>query len=234
MTKEIDFYTTNTVNGWKIELFMDELAIPYKMHNIDIGKGDQFTPEYLKINPNNKIPAIVDPNVEGEPIVVWESGAILIYLAQKTGKYLPDPKTDPRGNAEVHQWLMWQMAGFGPMLGQFHHFNWYAPEKVPYGIERYTKEANRLFKVLDTQHALHPYICSTGLSIADFAAFGWARFFTWRWSEVVHIGENVRRWVELLSARPAFEKTIPKYQATITRTFNAQQTKVLFGVEKKD
>jgi GST-like protein len=238
-TKEIDLYYTSTPNGWKVEIALEEYGIPYKIHKIDIANGDQFKPEFLKISPNNKIPAIVDPNetnADGEPLSIFESGAILIYLAQKTGKLLPDAKQDPAGNAEVHQWLMWQMAGFGPMLGQFNHFNNYAPEKIPYAIERYTKEAQRLFNVLDAQLAKHTYVAKSGFSIADIAIFGWAALFIWR-QNALEIPSNVKRWYNELSQRPAIAKLVPIYQQRIAEVANRiltdEQKKLLFGITPK-
>lgn len=168
----IDLYFAPTPNGYKITMALEELGLPYTVHKVDISKNEQFTPKYLAINPNNKIPAIVDPEGPGgKPITVFESGAILLYLARKTGKLMPQ---DERGRVEVEQWLMWQMAGFGPMLGQAHHFRIYAPEKVQYGIERYTNEAKRLYGVLNTQLAGRDYICGD-FSIVDCACYPWAR-----------------------------------------------------------
>jgi len=235
-TKEVELYYTSTPNGWKVEIALEELAIPYKIIPVDISKGDQFQPSFLKVNPNSKIPAIVDPNVEGEPLAVFESGAILIYLAQRTGKLLPDAKQDPAGNADVLQWLMWQMAGFGPMLGQYNHFANYAPEKIPYAIERYTKETQRLFKVLDTQLAGHQFVSKSGFSIADIAIFGWAASFLWR-ATSIEVPSNVKRWIDDLLKRPVFHKLAAIYQERLAahskRVMSDEEKKILFGIEKK-
>ena len=148
-TKPIDVYYAATPNGHKVTIMLEELGVPYELHFIRIGRGDQFKPEFLAISPNNKIPAIVDPEgPDGQPISIFESGAILKYLGLKFGKLYP---TEPRAQVKVDEWLFWQMGGFGPMLGQFNHFNNYAPEKLPYAIKRYTDEAHRLYRVLNTQ-----------------------------------------------------------------------------------
>eukprot|EP00026_Physarum_polycephalum_P012997 Phypoly_transcript_13354.p1 GENE.Phypoly_transcript_13354~~Phypoly_transcript_13354.p1 ORF type:complete len:234 (+),score=54.28 Phypoly_transcript_13354:162-863(+) len=230
-TKEIELYYAPTPNGWKVEIALEELGIPYKIHSVDIGKGDQFKPEFLAISPNNRIPAIVDPNADNLPI--FESGAILIYLAQKTGKLLPDSKTDPAGNADVLQWLMWQMGGLGPMLGQFNHFNAYAPEKIPYAIERYTKEAHRLLKVLDTQLAKHQFVAKSGYSIADIAIWGWVAYLVWK--KPIDVPANVLRWYDDVAKRPAVAKLIPTYQERVQnrKPMTDEEKKVLFGIEKK-
>jgi len=153
----IDLYYWPTPNGMKIRLFLEEAGVAFKPHLVNIGKGEQFAPEFLKISPNNRIPAIVDsePLGGGAPLSIFESGAILLYLAEKTGRFLPK---DVRGRSEVTQWLMWQMGGFGPMLGQNHHFNQYAPEKVPYAIDRYEKETARLYGVLDQRLSRHEFV----------------------------------------------------------------------------
>ncbi len=195
----IDLYYWTTPNGHKITIFLEEADLPYTIHPIDIGKGDQFDPEFLKISPNNRIPAIVDDEpVTGDPISVFESGAILQYLADKTGQFLP---SDLHPRVEVLQWLNWQMGGLGPMLGQNHHFSKYAPEKIPYAIERYVKETARLYGVLNKQLAGRDYIAGD-YSIADMACYPWI---------VPHEGQgqnlndfpNVKRWFEVMGARPA-------------------------------
>ena len=159
----IDFYYWTTPNGHKITIFLEETGIPYALKPVNIGKGEQFSPAFLRISPNNRIPAIVDhqPADGGAPIGIFESGAILQYLAEKTGKLMP---TDLRGRTEVMEWLFWQMGGLGPMLGQNHHFNLYAPEKIPYAIERYMKETERLYSVLDHRLATRAYITAAVLS----------------------------------------------------------------------
>ncbi len=181
---------------------LEECALPYNVIPVNIGKDDQFKPEFLAISPNNKMPAIVDPDGPGgQPISVFESGAILQYLGRKTGQFYP---VDERKRVEVDQWLFWQMAGFGPMLGQAHHFRIYAPEKVPYGIERYTKEATRLYGVLDRRLAEHEYVAGD-YSIADMAIVGWAKLWE-RQGQVIADFPHVKRWLETVMARPAVQR----------------------------
>ena len=195
----IDLYTWSTPNGRKASIVLEELGLPYKAHPIDITKGEQFAPDFLKISPNNKIPAMVDPDGPGgAPISLFESGAMLIYLAEKTGQLLP---ADPRRRYEALQWLMWQMGGFGPMLGQAHHFRRFAPEQVPYAIERYTKETRRLYGVLDGRLAEADYLAGD-YSIADIAAFPWAARHGWQGVALEEFA-NVKRWYDAIAARPA-------------------------------
>ncbi len=199
----IEFYTWNTPNGRKISVALEEMGLAYNTHPVNIGKNEQFEPGFLKISPNNRIPAIVDPEgLDGKPISVFESGAILIYLAEKTGKFLP---ADSRQRIAALEWLMWQMGGFGPMLGQAHHFLMVANEQDQrYGLERYLKETRRLYGVLDRRLAEHEYVADM-LSIADFAIVGWA----WRHERhKVDLAEfpNVKRWYEALMARPATKR----------------------------
>lgn len=173
----IDLYTWGTPNGKKISIMLEACRLHYSVHPIDILANAQFDPNFLAISPNNKIPAIVDPDgPNGESISLFESGAILIYLADKTGEFLPMEGPE---RYEVLQWLMWQMGGFGPFLGQAHHFNKFAPEKVPYAIKRYTDEANRLWKVLDSQLTGKRFVCND-LTIADFAIYPWAARYEWQ------------------------------------------------------
>ena len=198
----IELHTWKTSNGRKASIMVEELGIPYKVFPIDIGKGDQFKPEFLKISPNNRIPAIVDPDgPDGKPISIFESGAILIYLAEKTGS--PLFPTEPRARLTVLQWLMWQMGGVGPMFGQVHHFNKAAKEEVPYAKKRYTDEARRLYGVLNGRLGEAEYI-GGDYSIADIATYPWV----WRheWQEI-DLNEflNVKRWFDALSARPAVQ-----------------------------
>ena len=200
----IDVYSWPTPNGHKVHIMLEEcgyrLGRDWVAHPIDIGAGDQFTPDFLKISPNNKIPAITDPNgPEGKPIHIFESGAILLYLAAKTGKFLPK---STRGKYKVLQWLMFQMGGLGPMLGQNHHFRLYAPEKIEYAINRYTNEAKRLYGVLDTQLKGNPYIAGKTYSIADIAIYPWTR--NWK-NQGIDIEEfpNFKRWYEMVGKRPA-------------------------------
>jgi GST-like protein len=194
----IDLYYWPTPNGWKITIFLEEAGTPYRIVPVNIGKGEQFAPEFLKISPNNRMPAIVDPDGPGgKPIAIFESGAILMYLAEKTGRFLP---RDPRGRYEVLQWLMFQMANVGPMFGQAGHFARYAPEKIPYAIERYTNETRRLCRVLDGRLADRDYLASE-YSIADMATFPWVHAV----EQMVGLQEapNLSRWVATLRARPA-------------------------------
>ena len=167
----IDLYYWPTPNGWKISIMLEECGLPYNVKYVNIGTGEQFKPDFLKISPNNRMPAIVDdePLGGGAPISIFESGAILEYLADKTGKFMP---RDPRGKYEVLQWLYWQMGGLGPMAGQNHHFNMYAPEKLPYAIDRYVKETNRLYGVIERRLQDRPFLAGD-YSIADMAAFPW-------------------------------------------------------------
>ncbi|MGL4290630.1 MAG: glutathione S-transferase N-terminal domain-containing protein [Phreatobacter sp.] len=196
--KPIDLYYWPTPNGWKVSIMLEECGLPYTVHTVNIGKGDQFKPEFLAISPNNRIPAIVDPDGPGgHPISVFESGAILQYLGRKTGKFYP---TDERQRVEVDQWLMWQMGGFGPMLGQTHHFRIYAPEKIEYAINRYTNEANRLYGVLNRRLEGRDYIAGD-YSIADMACIGWAKAWERQGQDIAQF-PNVKAWIERMLARP--------------------------------
>jgi len=207
MKQMIDVYSWPTPNGHKVHIMLEEcgyrLGRDWLAHPVHIGQGEQFTPEFLTISPNNKIPALVDPiGPDGKPISVFESGAILLYLAAKTGKFLP--KSD-RAKFEVLQWLMFQMGGVGPMLGQNHHFRIYAPEKIPYAIDRYTNEAKRLYGVMDKQLALAPYIAGNTYSIADMAIYPWLR--NWKnqgidWADFPRLKE----WFDLIGERPAVKR----------------------------
>ncbi|NCV63457.1 MAG: glutathione S-transferase family protein [Betaproteobacteria bacterium] len=207
MSHVIDVYSWPTPNGHKVHIMLEEcgykLGRDWLVHPVHIGQGEQFTPEFLTISPNNKIPALVDPvGPDGKPISVFESGAILLYLAAKTGKFLP--KSD-RAKFEVLQWLMFQMGGVGPMLGQNHHFRIYAPEKIPYAIDRYTNEAKRLYGVMDKQLALGKYIAGSSYSIADMAIYPWLR--NWKnqgidWADFPRLKE----WFDLIGERPAVKR----------------------------
>ncbi len=198
----IDLHYWATPNGWKISIMLEECALPYKVHFVNIGKGDQFKPEFLKIAPNNRMPAIVDPKGPGgKPISVFESGAILQYLGRKTGKFYPK---DERKRVEVDEWLFWQMAGLGPMAGQAHHFRLYAPEKLPYAIDRYTNEVRRLYGVLDRKLEGRDYICGQ-YSIADMACIGWARPWERQGMDPADF-PNVAAWRERVLSRPAVKR----------------------------
>jgi GST-like protein len=194
----IDLYTFTTPNGRKISIMLEEIGLPYEVHKIDITKNDQFTPEYIAINPNSKIPAIVDRDND---ITIFESGAILIYLAEKTGKFLP---TELKKRFEVIEWLMLQMGSIGPMFGQYNHFNRFAPEKIPYAIDRYQKETLRLYGVLDKQLQKQEYICSD-YSIADMATFPWIAAYEFM-GLTLDNHSNLKRWFENVKKRPAVEK----------------------------
>ena len=198
----IDLYVWPTPNAFKVSIFLEETETPYKVIPVDIGKGEQFTPEFLKISPNNRMPAIVDhePMGGGDPITIFESGAILCYLGEKTGKFFPQ---ETRAKYKVLEWLFWQMAGIGPMFGQVGHFVRYAPEQIPYAIERYTNESLRLVKVLDTRLGEAEYVAGE-YSIADMAIFPWLRLATMR--EQVAFFKHVTRWQKAIEARPAVRR----------------------------
>ncbi|TPG65235.1 GSH-dependent disulfide bond oxidoreductase [Ewingella americana] len=200
----IDLYYAPTPNGHKITLFLEETGLPYRLHRIDISAGDQFKPEFLAISPNNKIPAIVDhqPVDGGAPLSVFESGAILQYLAEKTGKLLSQ---ELRERTLTLEWLFWQMAGFGPMLGQNHHFTHYAPQPVPYAIERYQQETKRLYGVLNTQLGKHAYMAGENYSIADIATYPWVASHERQRIDLANF-PAVRNWFERIKNRPATEK----------------------------
>lgn len=223
----IDLYYWTTPNGHKITIFLEEAELPYTIHPINIGKGDQFAPEFLKISPNNRIPAIVDqaPSDGGEPISVFESGAILQYLAEKTGKFLP---TDLRQRVKVMEWLFWQMGGLGPMLGQNHHFSQYAPEKIPYAINRYVKETERLYGVLDKQLTDRPFIAGE-YSIADMACYPWTVPHE---RQQINLDEfpNVKRWFESIQSRPAVQRAYAKAEeVNQVNTMTDEAKAILFG-----
>jgi GST-like protein len=203
----IDLYTWGTPNGRKVSIMLEEIGLPYSVFPIDISKGDQFTSDFIRINPNSKIPAIVDhEGPGGKPFAVFESGAILIYLGDKTGKFLPK---EPAIYYEALQWLMFQMGGVGPMFGQAHHFRRFAPEKIPYAIERYSKEARRLYGVMDAQLKDREFLAGP-YTIADIATYPWAARHEWQGVDLSDF-PNVRRWFNTISARPAVKKgmTVP-------------------------
>ncbi|HWJ87423.1 MAG TPA: glutathione S-transferase N-terminal domain-containing protein [Pelagibacterium sp.] len=220
----IDLYYFPTPNGHKITIMLEELGVPYTVHPIRIGKGDQFKPEFLAISPNNKIPAIVDPEGPGgAPISVFESGAILKYLAEKFGKFYP---TDPRARVAVDEWLFWQMGGFGPMLGQNHHFALYAPEKIAYAIDRYRNETHRLYGVLNKQLSGKDYIVGD-YSIADMASLSWS--LGWE-GQGIDLAEfpNIAAWQERMKSRPAVERGLAvrlpeEQQVDLSEDKDAQQ-----------
>ena len=228
----IDLYYWPTPNGHKITLFLEETGLPYRIVPVDIGAGDQFQPAFLAISPNNRMPAIVDhaPADGGEPIPVFESAAILQYLAEKTGAFLP---AAPRARKAVLEWLAWQVGGFGPMLGQNHHFSRYAPERIPYAIDRYQRETERLYRVLDGQLARHAYVAGEALSIADFACHPWAHAHAWHHIDLADY-PHVQRWHDALLQRPAFARAYalePQYRRSTQ--FTEEQRRNLFGTPAK-
>ena len=224
----LDLYYWTTPNGHKITMFLEEVSLPYRLIPVNIGKGEQFDPAFLAIAPNNRIPAMVDhaPTGGGAPVSLFESGAILLYLAEKTGKLLP---ADLRGRAEVSQWLFWQMAGLGPMAGQNHHFSGYAPEKIPYAIERYIKETNRLYGVLNKRLADRPFVAGD-YSIADIAAYPWIVPYE-RQGQKLEDFPHLKRWFEAIRDRPATVRAYDKAKAiNIQPTAMTEEAKrILFG-----
>ena len=208
MTQPIELYYWPTPNGWKISIALEEMGLPYNLHLVNIGAGDQFAPDFLKIAPNNRMPAIVDTDgPEGKPISVFESGAILQYLARKTGKFYGATERD---RVAVDQWLMWQMGGVGPMAGQAHHFLKYAPsleppQDLPYAKDRYRNEVARLYGVLDRQLARHRYVAGDFFSIADMAIWGWASLWEGQ-GQTLDDKPNLKRWLEDVGSRPGVQR----------------------------
>lgn len=231
----LQVYSWATPNGHKVHIMLEEcgfkLGRDWEAHAVDIGKGDQFKPEFLNISPNNRIPALVDMNgPEGKPISMFESGAILLYLAAKTGKFLPKNTTE---KFKVLEWLMFQMGGVGPMLGQTHHFRIYAPEKVEYAINRYTKETNRLYGVMDRQLAKNAYIAGKTYSIADIAIFPWLR--NWK-NQGVEMSQypHVEAWFNALAQRPAVQRGVEVLTALRKPVHDDQANEILFGFKPGD
>ncbi len=223
----IDLYYWPTPNGHKITMFLEEAGLAYEIKPIDIGRGAQFDPDFLKIAPNNRMPAIVDyePADGGEPLSVFESGAILQYLAEKTGQFLP---ADLRGRTEVMQWLFWQMGGLGPMLGQNHHFKVYAPEKLPYAIDRYVNETTRLYNVLNRRLADREFVAGA-YSIADMACYPWIVPHE-RQGQNLDDFPHLKRWFEAVRARPATVRAYEAGEPYRTRdTVDEEAKKILFG-----
>ena len=222
----IDVYSMATPNGHKVHIMLEECGLPYRAYNVDIGKGEQFAPDFLAISPNNKIPAIVDPDgPDGKPISLFESGAILVYLASKVNKFLGH--TD-REKFTVLQWLMFQMGGLGPMLGQAHHFRIYAPEQIEYAVNRYTNEAKRLYGVMDRQLAKQRYIAGDEYTIADIACFPWTR--SWKnqgidWNDFPH----AKRWHDEIAARPAVQRGVQVLADLRKPLLDEKSKEMLFG-----
>jgi len=222
----IELYSWPTPNGHKVHIMLEECELPYLVHSVDIGRGEQFDPKFLAISPNNKVPAIVDPEgPDGRPISLFESGAILTYLAARTGRFLP---ADDRGKWVALQWLMFQMGGVGPMLGQAHHFRQYAPEPIEYAIARYTKEANRLYGVMDLRLAQARFFAGATYSIADIAIYPWTRYHERQGVDLAHY-PHLRRWYEEVGARPAVQRGI-QVLASERRTLTDDKAReALFG-----
>lgn len=223
----INLYYWTTPNGHKITIFLEEAALPYRIIPVNIGAGDQFKPEFLRISPNNRIPAIIDPEPAGggAPISIFESGATLQYLAEKTGQFLPD---DVRGRAEVMQWLFWQVAGLGPMAGQNHHFMQYAPERIPYAIERYVNETNRLYGVLNRRLADRTFIAGA-YSIADMACYPWIVPHK-RQKQNLDDFPHLRRWFATMATRGAVKRAYERAGEINKRPVVSEKSKsILFG-----
>jgi GST-like protein len=227
----IELYYWTTPNGHKITLFLEEVGLPYTLVPINIGKGDQFQPEFLKIAPNNRIPAIVDhaPADGGEPISVFESGAILLYLADKHGQLIP---SNIRGRAEVLQWLFWQMGGLGPMAGQNHHFSHYAPEKIPYAINRYVNETGRLYAVLNKRLSDRQFVAGD-YSIADIAIYPWIVPYEQQ-SQNLENFPHLQRWFEAIRTRPATIRAYEKAEAFKDQALNIEASRQLLFNQSAD
>ena len=227
----IDVYYWPTGNGKKITIMLEECGLTYKVIPVNIGKGDQFKPEFVKISPNSKMPAIVDPDAAGGPLAIFESGAILQYLAEKTGRFLP---TDARGKYQVLQWLYWQIGGLGPMAGQAHHFLRYAPMKIEYAMERFRKEVARLYQVMEDR--LSDHSCLAGeYSIADMAAWPWVLRHDWQEQDLNDF-PNVRRWFESVGTRPAVIKgaAVGMEWVNFDQQMSDEDKKRLFGFRDQD
>lgn len=225
----IEVYSWATPNGHKVHIMLEECGLPYRAIPVDIGAGDQFEPGFLAISPNNKIPALVDPDgPDGHPISLFESGAILLYLAGKTGRFLPE---STRAKYEVLQWLMFQMASVGPMLGQAHHFRVYAPEKIPYAVDRYTNEARRLYGVMNRRLAQSRYLGGPDYSIADIAVFPWLR--SWKnqgitWDDYPHL----KGWFDEIAKRPAVQRGVEVLADRRKPITDDKAREVLFGARQ--
>jgi len=226
----IDLYTAATPNGQKVHIMLEETGLPYNEHYVSIDKGEQFAPEFLAISPNNKIPAIVDHDGPGgETVSIFESGCILQYLAEKTGRFLPD---SPLKQIETMEWLFWQMGGFGPMLGQAHHFRAYAPERIQYAYDRYSNEAQRLYQVLDRRLAGRDYVAAGEYTIADMAIFPWCRLHGRQGQDLADY-PNVKRWFDAIAQRPAVIRDMAKLEDKADqKNWSAEDWSNLFGSEQ--
>ena len=225
----IDVYSWATPNGHKVHIMLEECGLPYTVHAVDIGAGDQFKPEFLAISPNNKIPAIVDSDgPDGKPISLFESGAILIYLAGKTGRFMPG---SVRGKYDVLQWVMFQMGGIGPMLGQAHHFRIYAPEKIEYAINRYTNEARRLYGVMDKRLGQSRFLAGNDYTIADIATWPWTR--SWK-NQGIQLDDfpNVKRWFDTIAARAAAQRGVQVLDKARKPLTDDKARDILFGTSQ--
>ncbi|GAC1319541.1 MAG: glutathione S-transferase N-terminal domain-containing protein [Collimonas sp.] len=225
----IDVYSWATPNGHKVHILLEELGLPYRVHAVDIGAGDQFKPDFLSISPNNKIPAIVDADgPDGKPISLFESGAILVYLAGKSGKFLGH--TD-REKFNTLQWLMFQMGGVGPMLGQTHHFRIYAPEKIEYAVNRYTNEAKRIYGVIDKQLSQHHYLAGNAYTIADIATFPWIR--SWK-NQGIELSDfpHLKAWFDTVSERPAVKRGVEVLASARKPLTDNKARDILFGAQQ--
>ncbi|OQM73579.1 glutathione S-transferase family protein [Manganibacter manganicus] len=225
-TAPIELHYWPTPNGHKISIMLEELGVPYEVKYVNIGRGEQFEPAFLKISPNNRMPAIVDPEgPDGKSISVFESGAILQYLGRKFGKFYP---TDERARVQAEEWLFWQMGGLGPMAGQAHHFRQYAPEQVPYAIDRYTNEVNRLYGVLNKRLAERDYLAGD-YSIADMAAFPWTRSYENQGQKLEDF-PHMKRWFDAMAARPAVQRGLAVGQERRSNLADDKDAqKILFG-----
>jgi GSH-dependent disulfide-bond oxidoreductase len=226
----IDLYYWTTPNGHKITIFLEETGLPYKIFPINIGKGEQFAKDFLAISPNNRIPAMVDnePAGGGAPIPVFESGAMLLYLADKTGKFIPQ---DVRGRTAVLEWLFWQMANLGPNSGQNNHFSNYAVDKIPYAMDRYRNEVNRLYGVLDRRLANNEYVAGSAYSIADMASYPWMIIHE-RQHQKIDDFPHIKRWLDAIKARPAVERAYAKAKEVNPNPGGIrteEERKILFG-----
>jgi GST-like protein len=229
----IDLYYWPTPNGWKVTIALEEMGLPYTLHLVDIGKGDQFDPEFLKISPNNRMPAIIDPEgPDGAPISIFESGAILQYLARKTGRFCGETE---RARIEVDQWLFWQMGGLGPMAGQAHHFLRYAPamdppQDLPYAKDRYRNETARLYRVLDSRLADREFVAGDFFSIADMAIWPWASGWE-RQEQTLDDKPNMKRWLDTVGARPGVQagRAVAQEKRDSSGSFDREAQKILFG-----
>lgn len=225
----IDFYTWPTPNGWKVAIALEEMELPYRIVPVDIGRGEQFHPDFLAISPNNRIPAIVDrePPGGGEPLAIFESGAILVHLAEKSGRFLPD---EPHARFEVLQWLFWQVGGLGPMLGQHGHFLLYAPERIDYAVERYRREACRLYGVMDRRLADREHLAGD-YSIADMACWPWVITYKRQGIDLAQF-PHLRRWYDALKLRPALRRGYDlgkEWRDLVTKAPDAETRQRLFG-----